>query len=767
MVKWFKNLKIGKKIGVTFFLLLLIALILAWITIENLKDVEESSVRLAREYAPEVAEAGSLERNSLMTMYNMRGYGLSNEARYLNEGQEYLKNVLEDIESAKELVARYPDLTKLKEQIADAESAVNDYRDLVEKTVARNSAISENRENLYRAAERYMGNGQESLDNHFATLSQEILSGSDTPALIERIEKVRLLTRLINQGNEIRVANFKAQALGNPEMLREALKQFSLIHEIIDGLIATSRQDDSLRRIQEIDAAAESYEAAMKNLLENSTELNRLNEERNETARRVLEIAESTFDAGMDRMQEVSEETVTLVNESTLTLWIGLIAAALIGTAILIVLTRLITAPIYRISAFTRRFGQGDLSEDLDIDTKDEIGGMASDLNSSVGSLREILRQLSDNTNSLAGSSEELSAVSAEMAASAEEMNSQADTVAAASEQVNASVGMVASAAEESNASVSGIAAMTEEMSSTFENVARASRKTSENVAEMAGSGEQMSKQVDSVASAAEEMTASLNEVAKNTVKASRISQDAKERTKEIDIRMDALVNASKQIGKVVGVIKDIADQTNMLALNATIEAAGAGDAGRGFAVVAGEVKELARQSADATDEIADQIDQIRRSTNDAVSAIEEINSIIENIASINEMIASSAEEQTATAGEISKSVAAAAATVKNVATNATESSQLVEDIARSTDEASKTATEVARNIDELLNGIKEVARASDEASRGVNDISMNIQNISEAARQTSEGASQTDQSSQELSEMAQSLARIVDRFKL
>ncbi|MDM8549168.1 methyl-accepting chemotaxis protein [Desulfobacterales bacterium HSG2] len=245
------------------------------------------------------------------------------------------------------------------------------------------------------------------------------------------------------------------------------------------------------------------------------------------------------------------------------------------------------------------------------------------------------------------------------------------------------------------------------------------------------------------------------------------MSQLANRRTEQISAKMEMLVVSSGQIGKIVGVIKKIADQTNMLALNATIEAAGAGEAGRGFAIVAGEVKELARQSADATDEIAGQIEDIQTSVRDTVRAIEEISKIIGEIAGINETIAASAQEQTATAGEISKSVAGTAATVKNVAENANESANLMGEIARSTDETSKTAAEISRNIDKVLNSAKSVAVSSDEAARGVSDISENIRRISATSEQTAIGASETNTSSKKLAEMASSLIQIISKFKV
>ncbi|MDM8525972.1 methyl-accepting chemotaxis protein [Desulfococcaceae bacterium HSG8] len=411
--------------------------------------------------------------------------------------------------------------------------------------------------------------------------------------------------------------------------------------------------------------------------------------------------------------------------------------------------------------------GEGDLTRSLKITSRDEIGELADCFNLFIDKLRGIIVQIAENTENLSGSSEELASLSTQMASSAKDMNSKAGTAATASEQVNASVENVALTAKQASMSVSNIAAMTEAMSSTFSQVSELTRKTAENVDRMAESGELMSDETNRFAAALEEMTVSLNEVAKNTSQASRISQNANLRTQEINTKMDALTSASKQIGKVIGMIKDIADQTNMLALNATIEAASAGEAGKGFAVVAGEVKELAKQSADATDEIAEQIEHIRNSTSEAVGTIGEISKIINEIADINEMIAASVEEQSATANEISKSVSKNAITVKNVADNAVESANLVGEIARSTDETSKTAKDVARNIDELAIGVQEVARCSGEAAAGVQDISNNILDISTASENTAADASKTDRSSKKLSLMAADLSEIVKKFKL
>jgi methyl-accepting chemotaxis protein len=326
--------------------------------------------------------------------------------------------------------------------------------------------------------------------------------------------------------------------------------------------------------------------------------------------------------------------------------------------------------------------GDGDLTKRLVVKSKDEIGDMAKYFNKFVEKLHGIIGNISSNAQTVASSASELSATSAEIASNAEKMSSQTTTVASATEQATANISTISSAAEE------------------------------------------MSNSANTVAAAIEEMSASINEVARNCQKELQIAVDASNHAKNGSETMSRLGVAAASIGKVAEVINDIADQTNLLALNATIEAASAGEAGKGFAVVANEVKELARQTAQATHEIEKQIDDMRTNTEAAVKAIGLISNVIEEVTSISQTIVSAIEEQSATVNEISKNVA-------NV---------------------SKGAGEVARNVSESAKGLSEVAGT--------------ISLVNSAVSDTSRGIGQVNIAADELAKLSENLKGLVGQFK-
>jgi methyl-accepting chemotaxis protein len=337
---------------------------------------------------------------------------------------------------------------------------------------------------------------------------------------------------------------------------------------------------------------------------------------------------------------------------------ISTIIACMSVIAVAWFISRRISKPIIQGVAFAKNLANGDLTQTLQIHSKDEVGQLAAALNHMAEKLRGMFGQIRQSASALAGSSTQLTATSDQMATGAKKTTDQSSAVSTAAD------------------------------------------KLSSNIRNMAAATEQMSSNVRAVASATEEMTASLSEVAKNAENAADVAGHATQLAQDSNSKVENLNQSAEQIGKVIAVIQDIAEQTNLLALNATIEAARAGDAGKGFAVVATEVKELAKQTALSTDDIRNQIEGIQGSVEAAVRSIGEISEAIQQVNSVSRTIASAVEEQSITTREIAQNVtqtsAVAQKVAQGIAESATSSKQISDNIAGVDQAARQTAQGVA-----------------------------------------------------------------------
>ena len=245
-------------------------------------------------------------------------------------------------------------------------------------------------------------------------------------------------------------------------------------------------------------------------------------------------------------------------------------------------------------------------------------------------------------------------------------------------------------------------AAASTQVNSVGERLGVAASETSAQASVVAGAADEVSRNVQTVASGTEEMSASIREIAKNAADAARVAAEAVRVADRTNGTVGKLGESSAEIGKVIKVITSIAEQTNLLALNATIEAARAGEAGKGFAVVANEVKELARETARATEEIGRKIEAIQGDTAEAVTAIREIGEIIGQISGIQTTIAGAVEEQTATTNEMSRNVSEAARGAQEIAHNIQGVARTAQDTATGADQSQRAGRELSSAASEL-----------------------------------------------------------------
>ncbi len=341
-----------------------------------------------------------------------------------------------------------------------------------------------------------------------------------------------------------------------------------------------------------------------------------------------------------------------------------------------LVISRGITKPLSYIATNMHRLAEGDKSIEVKFtDQKNEIG----DLSRSMGVFLEKTIEM-----------ERMREAQTEAERKAEQEKRQA--VLKLASDFEASVGTV----------VNQVSSAATEMQSSSEAMSATAEETTRQASAVAAASEQASANVQTVASAAEELSSSIAEISRQVTQASEIASAAVKEAEATNVKVQGLAQAANKIGEVVALITDIAEQTNLLALNATIEAARAGDAGKGFAVVASEVKNLANQTAKATDEIGAQITGIQSATQEAVSAIESITKTISKINEVNSGVASAVEEQGAATQEIARNVEQAAAGTQEVSSNIGGVSQAANDTGAAATQIQSTAEDLSKQSETL-----------------------------------------------------------------
>ncbi|MEO5377891.1 MAG: methyl-accepting chemotaxis protein [Magnetococcus sp. DMHC-6] len=295
---------------------------------------------------------------------------------------------------------------------------------------------------------------------------------------------------------------------------------------------------------------------------------------------------------------------------------------------------------------------------------------------------------------------------------------------------VKQNIDTVSFVATELSENVSAIAAATEEASVNVSTMASAAEQMSANIENVNTSLGQVNHSVSSVSEAIVEMTTSLERVREQCRLADNRSEKANQNAQSTLIFMDNLAVTADEIGKVVGLINTIAEQTNMLALNASIEAAGAGAAGKGFAVVANEVKDLARQTAEATNMIYDKTREIQIKTREAADATRGITILIEEISQTNHKITCSIDDQARAVGHISKSMHNVTLATDEVTRNAAELSLASQEVARSAIEAAAGTNEIARSAANVSSGASNVAQESLSAQEKADALQIGAEEI-------------------------------------
>lgn len=363
----------------------------------------------------------------------------------------------------------------------------------------------------------------------------------------------------------------------------------------------------------------------------------------------------------------------------------AIFSGGLLMTWLIALVTNAIIRPIRHAAELMHDIaeGEGDLTKRILVNTQDEVGDLANSFNVFIDKIRGIVQQLSGNASTMASFSNQLSIISRQMGQGVESMSEKTGAVAAAAEEASANTHSVAASMEEATTNLSTVTGATQEMNST------------------------------------------IGKIVVNSDQARTISDQAGVQAERLTILMQQFGQAAQEIGQVTETINDISSQTNLLALNATIEAARAGEAGKGFAVVASEIKELAKQTATATEDIKGRISGVQQSARGAMTDIEKITVVISEVGTLVAGIAAAIEQQ--------------AVITRDVVDNIAQASTGVQEANEQVSQTASVSQEMAREI------------------AGINMVVAEIRN----------GGEQVQTNSNELSQLAEHLNTLVGQFKI
>jgi len=490
----------------------------------------------------------------------------------------------------------------------------------------------------------------------------------------ERLEKsydAEQISRLVLEARRSEKDYF---ARGKDKYIKKVDKHTKHIVTLAKNLQSRFRAQENKEKAQKIIDAVAIYKRAFDHTV--------LYKNKEAACEKEMEAAATKLTQRAYRLGESNKaEIVAAVANASFTIIMLAIVGAIVGVMLSLIIVRSIVGPLRKSVQFAEQIADGDLTQQMDLDQEDEIGVLVKALNGMVVSLREAMKSVAANAKALTGSSSELLATATDLTSGTKEASVMSSTAASAAEEM------------------------------------------STNMTNMAASTEQMTGNVKTVATAVEEMTTSINEIAQSAEQASSIARNATELAESSNNMIGELDTSAGEIGNILETIQEIAEQTNLLALNATIEAARAGEAGKGFAVVATEIKELAKQTGEATGDIRQKIEGIQGSTSNVVESMGQIVDVIGQVNNVSSMIASAVEEQNVTTKDIAQHI-----------------------------------TQVSDATTTLSKGVVESASASQE-------ITKNISGVDQAFQQASQGASQTQEASGDLAQVAEKLQAIVGKF--